>query len=36
MRDDLELLLQISRWQREQAARLGIKVASIMDKESNK
>lgn len=32
MRDDLEILLQISRWQREEARRLGITLPSIMDK----
>lgn len=36
MRDDLELLLQISRWQREQAARLGLPIVSVLTrKESN-
>lgn len=32
MRDDTEILLQISRWQREEARRLGITIPSIMDK----
>lgn len=34
MPDDIEILLQISRWQREAADRLGITIPSIMDKRS--
>lgn len=34
MRDDIELLIEISRWQREQADRLGITIPSIMDRKS--
>lgn len=34
MRDDIEMLIQISRWQREEARRIGITIPSIMDKRS--
>lgn len=34
MRDDIEILLQISRWQREEARRLGITIPSIMDRKA--
>lgn len=32
MRDDLELLLMISRWQRAEATRLSLKIDSVMDR----
>jgi len=32
MRDDIEILLQISKWQREMANRLGITLPSVMDR----
>lgn len=32
MRDDLDILLQISRWQRQEAKRLGITIPSILDR----
>lgn len=32
MRDDIELLLEISRWQRSEARRLGISIPSVMDR----
>lgn len=36
MRDDIEILLQISRWQREEARRLGISIPSVMDRKDTK
>jgi len=32
MRDDIEILLQISKWQRAEANRLGITLPSVMDR----
>lgn len=32
MRDDIELLIEISRWQRIEARRLGISIPSVMDR----
>lgn len=34
MRDDIEILIQISRWQREEARRLGISIPSVMDRKA--